>query len=112
MRRTEECHWYGWCRAWLAGETLQGLRENLKSVMESLNSADSSVSVLSGCELFLRSITLTKLDEEVCNLFILLKLDHKFGFSSGKCQLSFSFCKESIVICSFYLKTELLMSYV
>uniref|UniRef100_A0A8C4QC22 Translation initiation factor eIF2B subunit alpha n=1 Tax=Eptatretus burgeri TaxID=7764 RepID=A0A8C4QC22_EPTBU len=47
-----------------SGETLQGLRENLKSVMELLNSADSSVSVLSGCELFLRSITLTKLDEE------------------------------------------------
>uniref|UniRef100_UPI00358F849D translation initiation factor eIF2B subunit alpha isoform X2 n=1 Tax=Myxine glutinosa TaxID=7769 RepID=UPI00358F849D len=46
------------------GETLQGLRENLKSVIELLNSADSSVSVSSGCELFLRSITLTKLDEE------------------------------------------------
>ncbi|XP_078454565.1 translation initiation factor eIF2B subunit alpha isoform X2 [Lampetra planeri] len=46
------------------GETLQGLRESLKSIMRLLSGIDASVSMSSCCELFLRTITLTKLDEK------------------------------------------------
>ncbi|ERE76022.1 translation initiation factor eIF-2B subunit alpha-like protein [Cricetulus griseus] len=44
------------------GETLQGLRANLTSAIETLCSVDSSVAVSSGGELFLRFISLTSLE--------------------------------------------------
>lgn len=48
------------------GETLQGLRENLKAAIKILSSVDSSVAVSSGGELFLRFISLTSLEHPVC----------------------------------------------
>ncbi|KAM5237713.1 translation initiation factor eIF2B subunit alpha [Ctenodactylus gundi] len=44
------------------GETIQGLRANLTNAIETLCSADSSVAVSSGGELFLRFISLTSLE--------------------------------------------------
>ncbi|XP_049625211.1 translation initiation factor eIF-2B subunit alpha [Suncus etruscus] len=44
------------------GETLQGLRANLKNAIATLSSVDSSVAVSSGGELFLRFISLTSLE--------------------------------------------------
>ncbi|XP_037673027.1 translation initiation factor eIF-2B subunit alpha isoform X1 [Choloepus didactylus] len=44
------------------GETLQGLRANLTSAIETLCGVDSSVAVSSGGELFLRFISLTSLE--------------------------------------------------
>ncbi|XP_059850524.1 translation initiation factor eIF-2B subunit alpha isoform X2 [Hypanus sabinus] len=44
------------------GETIQGLRENLKEAIKILCSVDSSVAVSSGGELFLRFISLTSLE--------------------------------------------------
>ncbi|XP_041059329.1 translation initiation factor eIF-2B subunit alpha isoform X1 [Carcharodon carcharias] len=44
------------------GETIQGLRENLKAAIKTLTSVDSSVAVSSGGELFLRFISLTSLE--------------------------------------------------
>ncbi|KAM7440254.1 Translation initiation factor [Porites harrisoni] len=46
-----------------SAETLSELRENLKAVIEALSKAEGSVtSISSGCELFLRFITLASLD--------------------------------------------------
>ncbi|XP_061459453.1 translation initiation factor eIF-2B subunit alpha [Rhineura floridana] len=44
------------------GETVQGLRANLKHAIEILSGVDSSVAVSSGGELFLRFISLTSLE--------------------------------------------------
>ncbi|XP_037735056.1 translation initiation factor eIF-2B subunit alpha isoform X2 [Chelonia mydas] len=44
------------------GETIQGLRVNLKNAIETLSGVDSSVAVSSGGELFLRFISLTSLE--------------------------------------------------
>uniref|UniRef100_A0A6B2F5T9 Translation initiation factor eIF2B subunit alpha n=1 Tax=Bothriechis nigroviridis TaxID=88079 RepID=A0A6B2F5T9_BOTNI len=44
------------------GETIQGLRANLKQAIETLSSVDSSVAISSGGELFLRFISLTSLE--------------------------------------------------
>uniref|UniRef100_A0A8D1JCA0 Translation initiation factor eIF2B subunit alpha n=1 Tax=Sus scrofa TaxID=9823 RepID=A0A8D1JCA0_PIG len=44
------------------GETIQGLRANLTSAIETLCGVDSSVAVSSGGELFLRFISLTSLE--------------------------------------------------
>ncbi|XP_044296603.1 translation initiation factor eIF-2B subunit alpha [Varanus komodoensis] len=44
------------------GETIQGLRANLKNAIETLSSVDSSVAISSGGELFLRFISLTSLE--------------------------------------------------
>uniref|UniRef100_A0A8D0DZD5 Translation initiation factor eIF2B subunit alpha n=1 Tax=Salvator merianae TaxID=96440 RepID=A0A8D0DZD5_SALMN len=44
------------------GETIQGLRANLKHAIATLSSVDSSVAVSSGGELFLRFISLTSLE--------------------------------------------------
>ncbi|XP_072096842.1 translation initiation factor eIF2B subunit alpha isoform X3 [Mobula birostris] len=44
------------------GETIQGLRENLKEAIKILSSVESSVAVSSGGELFLRFISLTSLE--------------------------------------------------
>ncbi|NP_001279169.1 translation initiation factor eIF-2B subunit alpha [Callorhinchus milii] len=44
------------------GETVQGLRENLTSAIDTLTNEDSSVAVSSGGELFLRFISLTSLE--------------------------------------------------
>lgn len=49
----------------IAGETLQGLRANLTSAIETLCGVDSSVAVSSGGELFLRFISLTSLEYSV-----------------------------------------------
>ncbi|XP_075967098.1 translation initiation factor eIF2B subunit alpha isoform X1 [Anarhichas minor] len=46
------------------GETIQGLRESLKSATDCLTGVDSSVAVSSGGELFLRFISLTSLEHE------------------------------------------------
>ena len=47
-------------------ETLSELRENLKEVIEVLTRTEGSVtSISSGCELFLRFITLASLDNPV-----------------------------------------------
>ena len=68
-------------------ETLLGLRENLKNAIEILTKSDHSLvtSISSGCELFLRFITLTALDNPVCvavvfseNLKFLLLLFSKY----------------------------------
>ncbi|XP_030075724.1 translation initiation factor eIF2B subunit alpha isoform X1 [Microcaecilia unicolor] len=45
------------------GETIQGLRANLKEAIETLSGIDSSVAVSSGGELFLRFISLTSLEQ-------------------------------------------------
>lgn len=51
----------------VAAETLSELRENLKSVIDVLTKIEGSVaSISSGCELFLRFITLASLDNPVC----------------------------------------------
>nr|XP_020658307.1 translation initiation factor eIF-2B subunit alpha isoform X1 [Pogona vitticeps] len=44
------------------GETIQGLRANLKQAIETLSGVDSSVAISSGGELFLRFISLTSLE--------------------------------------------------
>ncbi|XP_060641515.2 translation initiation factor eIF2B subunit alpha [Anolis sagrei] len=44
------------------GETIQGLRANLKRAIEVLSGVDSSVAISSGGELFLRFISLTSLE--------------------------------------------------
>ncbi|XP_054852788.1 translation initiation factor eIF-2B subunit alpha [Eublepharis macularius] len=44
------------------GETIQGLRANLRNAIETLSGVDSSVAVSSGGELFLRFISLTSLE--------------------------------------------------
>ena len=50
----------------ISAGTLAGLRANLKEAIETLTQVDCSVtSVSSGCELFLRFITLTALDHSV-----------------------------------------------
>ena len=49
-------------------ETLIGLREQLKTAIDKLTSADQEgriTAVKSGCELFLRFITLCKLEDRV-----------------------------------------------
>ena len=47
--------------------TISGLRDEIKRATEALCKArTSTVSVSSGCELFLRFITLTSLEEKVC----------------------------------------------
>lgn len=54
-----------------SAETLSELRENLKAVIEALTKAEGSVtSISSGCELFLRFITLASLDNPVCNTLL------------------------------------------
>lgn len=61
----------------VAAETLSELRENLKSVIDVLTKTEGSVvSISSGCELFLRFITLASLDNPVCidALLVLLAL--------------------------------------
>ncbi len=51
--------------------TLAGLRESLQICIKWLMQTDSSVtSISSGCELFLRFITLAALDQEVGNVFL------------------------------------------
>ena len=47
------------------GETIQGLRANLTSAIETLCGMDSSMAVSSGGELFLRFISLTSLEYSV-----------------------------------------------
>lgn len=50
----------------IAAETVQGLDENLKMGIEIMRNTDYPVTAInSGCELFLRFITLTKLDTNV-----------------------------------------------
>ena len=49
----------------IPGETIQGLRANLTSAIETLCGVDSSVAVSSGGELFLRFISLTSLEYSV-----------------------------------------------
>lgn len=49
----------------ISGETIQGLRANLTSAIETLCGVDSSVAVSSGGELFLRFISLTSLEYSV-----------------------------------------------
>ena len=49
----------------ILGETIQGLRANLTSAIETLCGVDSSVAVSSGGELFLRFISLTSLEYSV-----------------------------------------------
>ena len=57
--------------AFCSAETLSELRENLKAVIEALSKAEGSVtSISSGCELFLRFITLASLDNPVCNTLL------------------------------------------
>ena len=53
-----------------AAETMVGLRENLKDAINSLTTSDHALvtSISSGCELFLRFITLTALDNPVGSL--------------------------------------------
>ena len=46
----------------IPGETIQGLRANLTSAIETLCGMDSSMAVSSGGELFLRFISLTSLE--------------------------------------------------
>lgn len=49
-----------------AAETVQGLDENLKEGIEVMRNTDYPVAAInSGCELFLRFITLAKLDTTV-----------------------------------------------
>lgn len=48
-----------------SGETIQGLRANLKEAIETLSLVDSSVAISSGGELFLRFISLTSLENPV-----------------------------------------------
>ena len=50
-----------------AAETMVGLRENLKDAISTLTTSDHALvtSISSGCELFLRFITLTALDNPV-----------------------------------------------
>uniref|UniRef100_A0A8D3CR46 Translation initiation factor eIF2B subunit alpha n=1 Tax=Scophthalmus maximus TaxID=52904 RepID=A0A8D3CR46_SCOMX len=50
------------------GETILGLRENLTWATDCLTGVDSSVAVSSGGELFLRFISLTSLEHQVCCL--------------------------------------------
>lgn len=61
-------------------ETLSELRDNLKEVIEVLTQTEGSVtSISSGCELFLRFITLASLDNPVCLLIgtgIFIYADH------------------------------------
>lgn len=61
-------------------ETLSELRENLKEVIEVLTRTEGSVtSISSGCELFLRFITLASLDNPVCfNCQSIQSLSHKW----------------------------------
>ena len=55
----------------LSAETLSELRERLTGAIEKLTKIESSVaSVASGCELFLRFITLTSLDHPVSRAWI------------------------------------------
>ena len=57
-------------------ETLSELREKLKSAIDKLTNIEYSVaSVASGCELFLRFITLTSLDHPVSQLKHVLEND-------------------------------------
>ena len=50
----------------IAAETLSELRDNLKAVIDVLTKTEGSVaSISSGCELFLRFITLASLDNPV-----------------------------------------------
>ena len=51
---------------YISVETLAGLRAKLKDAIATLTQTDSSVtSVSSGCDLFLRFITLTSLEHSV-----------------------------------------------
>lgn len=71
------------------GNTLQGLHENLKEGIQAMKTSDHPVTAInSGCELFMRFITLAKLDSTVkfliyrlpqCNLCLL-----KEGFEECK----------------------------
>lgn len=51
-----------------SGETILGLRESLMWATDCLTGVDSSVAVSSGGELFLRFISLTYLEHQVCYL--------------------------------------------
>ena len=67
-------------------ETVQELSENLKTAIASVKSTDHALvaSIASGCELFLRFITLTALDSPVSywchNKFLDFKIDPCFIF--------------------------------
>lgn len=61
----------------LSGETIQGLRANLKNAIETLSGVDSSVAVSSGGELFLRFISLTSLENPVSLLKLFVKEGRK-----------------------------------
>lgn len=53
----------------VSAETLQGLRENLKEGIEIMKNTEYPVAAInSGCELFLRFITLATLDMNVINI--------------------------------------------
>lgn len=52
------------------GTTLQGLDENLKEGIQAMKTSDHPVTAInSGCELFMRFITLAKLDSVIQILF-------------------------------------------
>lgn len=54
---------------YVLAETLQGLRENLKEGIEIMKNTDYPVAAInSGCELFLRFITLATLDMNVMKI--------------------------------------------
>ncbi|XP_013413591.1 translation initiation factor eIF-2B subunit alpha [Lingula anatina] len=76
-----------------SAETLSELRENLKDAIDTLTKTDSSVaSISSGCELFLRFITLTALDHsdfQECKT-ILLNRGNVFLQKVGMCRKKIS----------------------
>jgi hypothetical protein len=52
--------------SFVSAETLRGLRENLNQAIKILQQTDGPVtSIASGCDLFVRFITLTSLDHPV-----------------------------------------------
>lgn len=73
------------------GETIQGLRANLTSAIETLCGVDSSVAVSSGGELFLRFISLTSLEYSVSPALPLFWLSADTVSCTGISFLS-SFC--------------------
>lgn len=51
---------------WFSAETVQELFSNLQFAIETIRNTDYPITaIVSGCELFLRFITLAKLDTEV-----------------------------------------------
>lgn len=71
---------YVWTDFYVVAETLQGLRENLKEGIEIMKNTDYPVAAInSGCELFLRFITLASLDMNVIHiLFCWLFCNYNF----------------------------------